>query len=288
MREDLEKLIFTTEEIKSLTGIQIDIAKPIDSLKQGNFNLNIVFEKIGMFIFITLIFFFLEFFGVTVVNIGINLFNSVFFYLLLFIVGIFSLLNIFSFLTFVVFIIFIFSQNTLDNVSYNYLGTLNLIFIGSCSFFITIFSNDVKLDNHIKLNKPEYNNLLVIIKSVQKYNDKIKAIDINDQLLSVTSENSINIDERKKIINTYTMLKKDLIKLMKIERIIRENYEDIKKINKEEMLPENIFDSELDKLQKESIDLSLNISDAIKFSATLEQEMNQLKTDLKETLIDIN
>lgn len=67
-----------------------------------------------------------------------------------------------------------------------------------------------------------YQSLKGVLKEVKKYNQLIKAIDINDQLEAV-NKRATNITDREKVIEALTLTRLDLIRALKTEKILWDN-----------------------------------------------------------------
>jgi hypothetical protein len=63
--------------------------------------------------------------------------------------------------------------------------------------------------------------LTVLLDEVEKYHSVIKAIDIHDQL--TTSGNESRIDDREKVVAALQLIREDLVRALKTERILRDN-----------------------------------------------------------------
>lgn len=61
-----------------------------------------------------------------------------------------------------------------------------------------------------------------LVKEVDRYNAVIKAVDINDQLEEAGNP-GVGLSDREKVIQALSLMKADLIRALKTERILREN-----------------------------------------------------------------
>ena len=61
-----------------------------------------------------------------------------------------------------------------------------------------------------------------LVKEVDRYNAVIKAVDINDQLEEAGNQ-GVGLSNREKVIQALGMMKTDLVRVLKTERILREN-----------------------------------------------------------------
>ncbi|WP_341524834.1 hypothetical protein WKK05_19650 [Nostoc sp. UHCC 0302] len=64
--------------------------------------------------------------------------------------------------------------------------------------------------------------LTILLDEVDKYHDLIKAIDINDQLAASGNSHS-SINDRDKVIAALQLIREDLVRALKTERILRDN-----------------------------------------------------------------
>ncbi|MDJ0736879.1 MAG: hypothetical protein QNJ47_22900 [Nostocaceae cyanobacterium] len=64
--------------------------------------------------------------------------------------------------------------------------------------------------------------LTILLDEVDRYHEVIQAIDINDQLASSGNTGS-NIDDREKVISALQLIREDLVRALKTERILRDN-----------------------------------------------------------------
>jgi hypothetical protein len=61
-----------------------------------------------------------------------------------------------------------------------------------------------------------------LVKEVDRYNEVIKAVDINDQLEEAGNQ-GVGLSDREKVIQALDVMKADLVRALKTERILREN-----------------------------------------------------------------
>ncbi|KAB8314094.1 hypothetical protein SD81_039495 [Tolypothrix campylonemoides VB511288] len=78
--------------------------------------------------------------------------------------------------------------------------------------------------------------LITLLDKVDQYHAVIKAIDIHDQL--PTSENTDSITDREKVVAALQLIREDLVRALKTERILRDNKELL--TNNEQLLVNNL------------------------------------------------
>lgn len=67
-----------------------------------------------------------------------------------------------------------------------------------------------------------FKSVRTLVKEVDKYNTVIKAVDINDQLEDAGNP-GVGLSDREKVIQALAVMKADLERALKTERILREN-----------------------------------------------------------------
>ncbi|WP_036481047.1 hypothetical protein [Myxosarcina sp. GI1] len=122
--------------------------------------------------------------------------------------------------------------------------------------------------------KEQFYLLSKIISKIKKFNTFIKLIDINDQLTEV-GLNGMSQEERAKSIEVLSLLRQDLIKSLKTERILREN----KELMTES--PELLFDSLSDLIvlqtDEKASQFGKLVSNALEIAQEVQKEMSIIK-----------
>ncbi len=113
-------------------------------------------------------------------------------------------------------------------------------------------------------------NLVRIFDDVKRFNSVIKAIDINDQIESVGNQN-VRLQNREKVIQALRIVREDIIRALKTERILRKN-ENFIKVNAE------LFESNLMALT------ALQANDKASEHGRLLNEALQIVVDVQEEM----
>lgn len=79
--------------------------------------------------------------------------------------------------------------------------------------------------------------LTMLLDEVDKYHALIKAIDINDQL-ETTGNSGTSLTDREKVISALQLIREDLVRALRCERILRDNKELL--ANNEQLLINNL------------------------------------------------
>ena len=113
--------------------------------------------------------------------------------------------------------------------------------------------------------------LAKLLDEVDEYHKLIEAIDINDQLASSGNLQS-NLEDREKVIAALQLIREDLVRALKTERILRDNKKLI--AQKHELLIDNLANlqalqasseaSEYAQLLNQSLQIALDVQDQIR------------------------
>ncbi len=113
--------------------------------------------------------------------------------------------------------------------------------------------------------------LAKLLDEVDEYHKLIEAIDINDQLASSGNLQS-NLEDREKVIAALKLIREDLVRALKTERILRDNKKLI--AQKHELLIDNLSNlqalqasseaSEYAQLLNQSLQIALDVQDQIR------------------------
>ena len=131
---------------------------------------------------------------------------------------------------------------------------------------VSLISNDA---NKIYLSFKS-RNLIKLFDDVNRYNAVLKAIDINDQLEAVGNP-SVRLENREEVIHALRLVKEDIIRALKTERILRENAKFIK-------LNTQLFESNLMALT------ALQVSDQASEHGRFLKEALQIVVDVQEEM----
>jgi len=131
---------------------------------------------------------------------------------------------------------------------------------------VSLISNDVNKIYFSFKNR----NLIKLLDDVNRYNAVLKAIDINDQLEAVGNP-SVRLENREEVIHALRLVKEDIIRALKTERILRENAKFIK-------LNTQLFESNLMALA------ALQVSDQASEHGRFLKEALQIVVDVQEEM----
>ena len=112
---------------------------------------------------------------------------------------------------------------------------------------------------------------------VERYNAVIKAIDINDQLDAVGTR-QISFSDREKIIQALTLIRQDLLKALRAERIMRENKGFIS--SNAELLATNLRTLQALQVYDQASEYGHLLNEALQIAASVSEEMRKLQNKL--------
>ncbi|PAX52258.1 hypothetical protein [Brunnivagina elsteri] len=113
----------------------------------------------------------------------------------------------------------------------------------------------------------------ILLDEVDRYHDVIKAIDINDQL--VTSTNSqASIRDRTKVISGLQLIREDLARSLKMERILRDN----KKLlaNHQELLSNNLASLQALQVSQDASEYAQILNQSLQIAIDVQAEIRKL------------
>jgi hypothetical protein len=113
----------------------------------------------------------------------------------------------------------------------------------------------------------------ILLDEVDRYHDVIKAIDINDQLaMSANSQTSIN--DREKVISALQLIREDLVRALKMERILRDN----KKLlaNHQELLGNNLASLQALQVSQDASEYAQILNQSLQIAIDVQAEMRKL------------
>lgn len=153
-----------------------------------------------------------------------------------------------------------------------------LSFIGFCFisvFGVQLFLNISSKNNAKKLRESMTHSLENLLRDVERFNSVVKAIDINDQI-EAAGNDGVSITNRGKVIQTLRMIKDDLVRALKTERIIRENKEFI--INKPELFASNLATLTAVDFREEATEHGRLLNEALQIALDVQHEMKNLQS----------
>ncbi len=113
----------------------------------------------------------------------------------------------------------------------------------------------------------------VLLDEVDRYHDVIKAIDINDQLAtSANSQTSIN--DREKVISGLQLIREDLVRALKMERILRDNRKLL--ANNQELLSNNLANLQALQVSQEASEYAQILNQSLQIAIDVQAEIKKL------------
>ncbi|MBD2357613.1 hypothetical protein H6G41_23865 [Tolypothrix sp. FACHB-123] len=117
--------------------------------------------------------------------------------------------------------------------------------------------------------------LTILLDEVDKYHSVINAIDINDQL--ATSGNSqSSIDDRDRVISALQLIREDLVRALKTERILRDN----KKLlaNNQELFVNNLANLQALQQSNQAGEYAQFLNQSLQIALDVQAEINKLQS----------
>ena len=115
--------------------------------------------------------------------------------------------------------------------------------------------------------------LTILLDEVDKYHTVIKAIDINDQL--ETSGNYVSFTDREKVISALQLIREDLVRALKTERILRNNKELL--TNHQQLLVDNLANLQALELSSQGSEYSQLLNQSLQIAVEVQAEMRKLQ-----------
>ncbi|MEA5554702.1 hypothetical protein VB713_27630 [Anabaena cylindrica UHCC 0172] len=116
--------------------------------------------------------------------------------------------------------------------------------------------------------------LTILLDEVDKYHTVVQAIDINDQL--ATSGNSqSNINDREQVISALQLIREDLVRALKSERILRDN----KKLfaNNQDLLINNLANLQTLEVSNQAGEYARLLNQSLQIALEVEAELRKLQ-----------
>jgi hypothetical protein len=124
----------------------------------------------------------------------------------------------------------------------------------------------------LKRNSPA--TLCSLLDEVERYNAVIKAIHINDQLQEAgTTEMSLS--DRQKVLEALTLIKEDLVRALRAERILRENQRFLG--SNPELLATNLRTLQTLQVNDRASEYGRLLNEALQIAADVSEEMTKLQ-----------
>ncbi|MGL5939207.1 MAG: hypothetical protein ACRC2S_02285 [Waterburya sp.] len=137
------------------------------------------------------------------------------------------------------------------------------------SLWLSISMNN----DHVNENE-QIESLAKIISEIQKYNKIVKSIDVNDQLIEV-GHNGMSEEKRKKSIKALMLVRQDLIKALKTEKILRENKQLI--TDNTEFFSNSLSELVVLQADEKASEFGKLLSDALEVAQEVQEEMSKIK-----------
>jgi hypothetical protein len=117
--------------------------------------------------------------------------------------------------------------------------------------------------------------LKVLLSDVERYNNVIKAIHINDEIEAAGNED-VSIRERHKVLNALSLTRADLIRALKTERILRENKNFI--IGNSELFANNLPTLSALQVSEQATEHGRLLNEALQIALDVQLEMKRLQS----------
>ncbi|BAY13256.1 hypothetical protein [Calothrix sp. NIES-2098] len=117
--------------------------------------------------------------------------------------------------------------------------------------------------------------LSILLDEVDKYHAVIKAIDINDQLATSGNTQS-SINDRDKVISALQLIREDLVRALKTERILRDN----KKLlaNNQELFVNNLANLQALQLSSQAGEYAQFLNQSLQIALDVQAEISKLQS----------
>jgi benzoyl-CoA reductase/2-hydroxyglutaryl-CoA dehydratase subunit BcrC/BadD/HgdB len=124
-----------------------------------------------------------------------------------------------------------------------------------------------------------------LLDEVERYNAVIKAIQINDQLeetgiapTSLSDREALLLSaDRQKVIQALTLIKEDLVRALRAERVLRENQSFL--ISNPELLITNLRTLQSLQVNDQASEYSRILNEALQIATSVQQEMTKLQNE---------
>lgn len=116
--------------------------------------------------------------------------------------------------------------------------------------------------------------LTILLDEVDKYHAVVKAIDIHDQLATSGNESSIN--DREKVVAALQLIREDLVRALKTERILRDN----KKLlgNNQELFVNNLTNLQALKVSTKASEYAQLLNQSLQIALDVQAEIRKLQS----------
>ncbi len=119
------------------------------------------------------------------------------------------------------------------------------------------------------------NSLLVLLNDVDRYNDVIRAIDINDQIEEAGNP-EVSIKERGRVIEALKLTRTDLVRALKTEKVLRENKSFI--LSNTELFVNNLATLTAMQVTEQATEHGRLLNEALQIALDVQHEMRRLQS----------
>jgi hypothetical protein len=124
------------------------------------------------------------------------------------------------------------------------------------------------------LKRNSFPALCALLDEVERYHTVIKAIHINDQL-QAAGTTKMSVCDRQNVIEALTLIKEDLVRALRAERILRENRSFL--IGNPELLVTNLQTLQTLQVNDQASEYGRLLNEALQIAAGVQQEMKKLQ-----------
>lgn len=116
--------------------------------------------------------------------------------------------------------------------------------------------------------------LKILLSDVERYNNAIRAIHINDEL-EAAGNHDVRIRERDRVISALELTRVDLVRALKTERIMRENKKFI--VNNVELFADNLATLSALQVKEKASEHGKLLNEALEIALDVQLEMRRLQ-----------
>jgi len=121
------------------------------------------------------------------------------------------------------------------------------------------------------------NSLQVLLNDVERYNTVIKVIDINDQI-EAAGNLEVSIKERDKVIEALQLTRKDLVRALRTEKILRENKNFI--LHNSELFANNLVALASMQVTEQASEHSKLLNEALQIALDVQFQMKKIQGEI--------
>jgi hypothetical protein len=117
--------------------------------------------------------------------------------------------------------------------------------------------------------------LTILLDEIDKYHSVIKAIDINDQLVDSGNTKS-RLNDRDKVVEALQMIREDLVRALKTERILRDNKKLL--VNNPELFVSNLANVQALQVSQEASEYAQLLNESLQIALDVQAEIGRLQS----------